>query len=396
MISTQEADQIISRVNLKAQIIDLPFDQIVGKVLAEDIVADRDFPPFDRVSMDGIAIRYEQFEKGQREFKVQGIQAAGAEQMTLNNYEDCIEVMTGAVAPANADTVIRYEDVVIENGIATITIEDVRAKQNNHLQGTDRQQGDIVIPKHRILTAAEVGVITSVGQTHVKVYEAPKIAIVSTGEELVDVHENPLPHQIRKSNVHTVHAALLSHGFQADLLHLPDHREKIIETLEEVLNTHPIVILSGGVSKGKYDYLPEAFASLGVEKLFHKIQQRPGKPFWFGRLGEQNVVFAFPGNPVSTFMCLNRYFMPWICSQMQIELPQQSAELQEDVMFKPPLQYFLQVAIRNEGGQLKAQPVSGRGSGDLANLVLADGFLELPADRSAFKKGEVFPYYPYR
>jgi len=396
MISVQEADRIILGTSLPPQIETIPYQQAVGRVLAEDIVADRDFPPFNRVSMDGIAIAYKSFESGQRKFQIEGIQAAGSQQLTLNDAANCIEVMTGAVAPKNTDTIIRYEDVKIEEGQALITIEDVRPSQNNHKQGTDRNAGDVIISKHTKISGAEMGVITSVGQTEVKVYTIPKIAIISTGEELVDVAETPLPHQIRKSNVHSVHAALNIHGLQANLFHLPDHREQIHEKLESIMANHEVLILSGGVSKGKYDYLPEAFDRLGVEKLFHKIQQRPGKPFWFGKKAQSNVIFAFPGNPVSTFMCLHRYFFPWIKQQQMTSTKKMTAVLTRDFSFKPPLHFFLQVQIESSNGQLNAVPVVGHGSGDLANLVAADGFLELPADRSNFQAGEVFPYISYR
>lgn len=396
MISVGEADRIINSVGIDLQTETVPFDKAIGRVLAEDIGADRDFPPFNRVSMDGIAIDFESFKNGRRAFKIQAIQAAGSPQLTLNSADDCIEVMTGASAPVNTNTVIRYEDLNISDGVATIQIEDVREFQNNHLQGMDRKQGDVIVPKNTKITSAEVGILTSVGRTEVSVHQNPSIAIVSTGEELVDVADTPEPHQIRKSNVHTVHAALMSKGLNAELYHLPDHRESIQTKLEEIFEKHQIVILSGGVSKGKYDYLPEAFEKLGVEKLFHKIQQRPGKPFWFGKRADKNVVFAFPGNPVSTFMCFQRYFIPWIGKQMFQETKQQFAILQSDFNFKPPLQYFLQAKVSYSEGNILATPIVGHGSGDLANLILADAFLELPADRNEFKAGETFPIHLYR
>jgi molybdopterin molybdotransferase len=396
MISVTEADHITSQVHLDLNQVECAFDEAVGKVLAEDIKADRDFPPFNRVSMDGIAIEYKSFQEGQREFKIQAIQAAGSPQLELEDAGHCIEVMTGAVLPANTDTVIRYEDLTISDGVAKIEIEDIRYQQNNHKRGTDRKKGDIIIATNTSISGAEIGIIASAGYTNVKVYQAPRIAIISTGEELVDVAEKPLTHQIRKSNVHSVHASLKSKGLEATLYHLPDHRETIETTLAEIMLQHQVLILSGGVSKGKFDFLPDAFKKLGVEKLFHKIKQRPGKPFWFGKKNNSNVVFAFPGNPVSTFMCLHRYFFPWIDKQLHIETQELRAVLTEDFTFKPNLQYFLQVKTSNIEGTLFATPITGKGSGDLANLTESDGFLELQFDKADFKKGETFPYIPFR
>ena len=161
-------------------------------------------------------------------------------------------------------------------------------------------------------------------------------------------------------------------------------------------------MLSGGISKGKFDFIPEVLDSLGVEKLFHRVKQRPGKPFWFGRKTstEENpgtkTVFAFPGNPVSTFVSCMKYFYPWFYKSMHLVDNKKQAILDDDFYFKPDLTYFLQVKLNQKEGKLYATPVSGKGSGDLANLVDSDAFLELPDDRSNFTKGEVFSLLPYR
>ena len=155
-------------------------------------------------------------------------------------------------------------------------------------------------------------------------------------------------------------------------------------------------MFSGAVSKGKFDYLPEILNELAVQKLFHKVRQRPGKPFWFGKK-DQTTIFAFPGNPVSTFVsCLN-YFIPWLLKSLELDTSKKdSAVLAEDFYFKPDLTYFLQVKIKNDAGTLSASPIAGNGSGDLANLTHNDAFMELPSDRTDFKKGEAFPIIKYR
>jgi len=158
-----------------------------------------------------------------------------------------------------------------------------------------------------------------------------------------------------------------------------------------------MVILTGGVSKGKFDYLPKIFDQLGVKKLFHKIRQRPGKPFWFGKSPEGSVVFALPGNPVSSFMCTQIYIRYWLIKSLQLEENPIYARLSGDVTFNKELTLFVECNSHiNADGILEAQPVFGNGSGDFANLVDGDGFLKLPADRNEFAKGEVFPFFPYR
>lgn len=397
MTTVEQATQIVLQNALSFPDEMVPLADAPGRLLREPLAADRDFPPFDRVSMDGIAIRFEAFAAGQRTFPIEGMQAAGAVQQVLKEKNNCFEVMTGAILPSGTDTVIRYEDLDTGNGQAAILIEEVSRGQNIHGRGADRRQSEVIVQPGCIISPAEIGVAATIGKTQLRVAVLPKVAVISTGDELVEVSDTPLLHQIRKSNVHTLAATLAGWGIKADLLHLLDNRAEIEHTLAGCLKKYDALILSGGVSMGKFDYLPQAFEALGVRKLFHKVSQRPGKPFWFGR-GERTVVFAMPGNPVSTFVGALRYFQPWLRAGLGLPpFAQRYAVLEEDFFFKPDLTYFLQVKLTyREDGLTGAWPVAGRGSGDLANLVDADGFLELPIGRQDFKKGEIFPLIPYR
>ncbi len=398
MISVPQADTIIREHALPFPNTLLPLDEAIGRVLREDIHADRDMPPYDRVAMDGIALRHQAYASGRRTFHITGVAAAGAPQLHLSKDEHCIEVMTGAMLPTGADTVIRYEDLQIENGKASLQVERVEARQNIHTQGLDRSLGDRVIEAGKVISAAEVGVAATVGKSLLRVAEVPKTIVVSSGDELVDVSQTPLPYQIRKSNVHRLLATLRGWGIQADSAHLADDKEHMREALEKMLEHYKILLLSGGVSKGKFDYLPEVLKDLGLEKLFHKVSQRPGKPFWFGRSAEGAMVFALPGNPVSSFLCTLRYFRPWLDECLGLgEKEPPRAILTRALTFRPELTYFPQVKISiTSQGVIEAEPVVGHGSGDLANLVDADAFLELPPDREVFPAGEAFPFWPYR
>lgn len=398
MITVEEALDII-----KAQYQDfgterIPLHQSVGRILREDILADRDFPPYNRVTMDGICIQYEAFQEGRRTFKIEGVAAAGSEQATLSSPEHCLEVMTGSILPLQSDIVIRYEDVTINDGIATVNLEAIGFRQNIHEKGEDRKKGDLVISQGRVISSAEVGVAATVGKAEILVSRLPSALIISTGDELVDVHETPAAHQIRRSNVYRLQTTLQQFGIEVHTAHLVDDLDTIKHALTDFIQRYDLLILSGGVSKGKFDFLPEALTAVGVEKLFHKIKQRPGKPFWFGKHPAGTLVFALPGNPVSSFMCTHRYFIPWLKGSLSIDAaPFPLACLEEDIAFKPDLTYFAQVKLRyDQQGTLLARAIHGNGSGDLANLVDNDAFIELPRGKDLYKAGEVFPVILYR
>jgi molybdopterin molybdotransferase len=182
---------------------------------------------------------------------------------------------------------------------------------------------------------------------------------------------------------------------KADTAHILDDKETLTSTIEGFLNEYDVLLFSGAVSKGKFDFIPEVLDSLGVQKLFHQVKQRPGKPFWFGKK-QHKTVFAFPGNPVSTFVSCLKYFYPWYYKSVDLAMPINEAILSEDFYFKPNLTYFLQVKLTQKKGKLYATPIAGKGSGDLANLVDADAFLELPDDSTNFTKGTIFPIIKFR
>ena len=395
MISVEKALQLVLNATQDFGVEEIPFIKSVGRILKEEIVADRDFPPFNRVAMDGIAIEYSVFKNGQRTFEIEGIQAAGSEQITLKNKENCIEVMTGAVLPNNANTVIRYEDVTIENGVATINIDEINEEQNVHHKGKDGKVGDVLISENMKISAAEIGVLATVGKSFVKVTKQPKVMIISTGDELVGVDEIPLEHQIRRSNVFTLVSLLERLNISSETAHITDDKPILKSKIKNYLQEYDVLLFSGAVSKGKFDFLPEVFDELGVEKRFHKVAQRPGKPFWFGQT-ENCKLFAFPGNPISTFVNCLVYFYPWYYKSINLKVEQETAILAENVSFKPDLVYFLQVKLSAKNGNLIATPIQGNGSGDLASLVHADAFIQLPNDKSEFKSGEVFKIIWYR
>ncbi len=367
----------------------------LGRVLREDLLADRPFPPYDRITMDGIAFHAEGI-GDERSLKIEGIAAAGAPQMELKNPHSCCEVMTGAILPIGADTVIRYEDLEIADGVATIQA-DFKQGQNIHRLGQDRSKGDLLVPAGTVIAPGEIGVAATIGKEQIKVARLPRVMIISTGDELVEINEQPLAHQIRKSNVYRIESSLKSIGIDVETDHLNDNFEEIVQRLRKYLYHYDALLLSGGVSMGKFDFLPRALEEIGVEKHFHKVAQRPGKPFWFGTHESGCTVFALPGNPISSFMCTNIYFMDWFRASMGMGIPQrEKALLDAPVHFKPDLCYFMEVSTYRKDGVLMASPKRGNGSGDLANLVNADSFMKIPRGKDLFEEGEGYLVYSYR
>jgi molybdopterin molybdotransferase len=396
MISVSEATAIIFANLFHPKTISVSIQESVGLVLDENIIADRDLPPFDRVTMDGIAINFDAWMKGRRKFQVENLQAAGEPQKKLTQNDNAIEVMTGAVLPSGTDTVIRYEDLKLEKPWATILTENIEKGQSIHRKGQDAAKDEILLSSGMKISAAEIALMASIGKSKVKVKSYPSAAIVASGDELVAVEESPLPHQIRRSNSYALQSAMKEMGWNADQFHLKDDKDELRKELKNLLDKYDVIILSGGVSQGKFDFIPQVMEELGVQKKIHQVSQRPGKPLWFGTSANGKVVFALPGNPVSTFMCFYKYVRPWLQKSFGIESRETHAILAKDFSFTPKLTYFLQVHVVNEHGKLMAYPDAGGGSGDFANLKKIDGFLELPAERQDFKGGEAFPFIPFR
>ena len=396
MITVEQAEEIVFNNTIKPAAEKVAIEEALGRILAEDLHADRDFPPFDRVSMDGIAVVYKQIANGQKSFLIAQTIAAGQPQARLEDPTQCMEVMTGAVLPIGTDTVIRYEDISIQNKVATIAVLPTGPGLSVHKQGADRKQHDILVARGVKITPAEIGIAATIGKNEIQVQKQIRAIIVATGEEIIPITEAPLPHQIRTSNSYALQACLKSWGVKADTVLLPDSQEVIEQQIKEFLETYDVLILSGGVSAGKFDFVPVALKNKGVRQLFHKVSQRPGKPFWFG-IKDTKAVFALPGNPVSTFMCLHRYFKPWLEASQGVSSTILSAELTEDFEVKFPLTFFMQVRLEyTPTGGLKAKPVTGNGSGDLASLVDADAFMELPLGKGKFTKGEHYRIWRYR
>ncbi len=368
----------------------------VGRVLRQSVVAERDQPPFDRVMMDGIAVAFADVEAGTRSFPVQSTQAAGDKQQSLESGK-CIEIMTGASLPRLADCVIPVERILVADGSATLEDDYApEAQQFIHPQGSDHREGATLLEDGKRISPADIAVIHSCGLTNVEVSRMPTARVISTGNELVPAGEPIEPHQIRLSNGPAVIAMLREYGYRdAEHDHLADEPDLLEERIGQHLDDADVLILSGGVSMGKADFVPEVLRKLGVDVVFHKISQRPGKPMWFGVGQKGQAVFALPGNPVSTLVCCRQYVIPALARASGIpEVLPEFATLAQDVAFRPALTCFLPVRlISNTAGQVLAMPVPTNTSGDFASLSGTDGCVELSLTQTDFPAGTAVPLH---
>ena len=395
MISVNQAKEIIFKSARRFGKESIPLSKGYGRVLVENWFADRALPPYDRVTMDGIVINYDEANLDQL-LRIDGIVGAGDPQASLSDGTTCMEIMTGAVLPLNSDTVIRYEDLEINNGLVRV-LKEVKKGQNVHRKGEDRSRGDLLVQEYTKLGPAEIGLGASIGKAEITVANLPRCLVVSTGNELVDIHEEPLPHQIRRGNVFRLSSTLQQLGIEVKTDHLVDDKDLIKKKVKEYLREYDLLIFSGGVSKGKFDYLPEVFEELGIQKLLHRVAQRPGKPLWFGVHSSGVVVFGLPGNPISSYMCTLIYVQDWIrlCQGLSPK-ERPHAILTKEVSFKPELTYFLEVKLDfGNDGKIMATPMRGHGSGDLANLTNADAFIQLPSSKEIFTQGTSYPVYSF-
>ena len=361
-----------------------------GRVLRQSIHAERDQPPFDRATMDGIAVTGKALENGERRFRIAGIQAAGQAVQTLNDDTDCHEIMTGAVLPVGADTVIPVERISVEQNTATLEDDYIpETGQFIHRQASDHAQNDLLINPGQRINGPDMAILTAGGKAKVQVAADPKIAVIATGDELVDVGEAIENHQIRSSNDRAIETLLVDHGYHAvNRSKLRDDPTAMLKQISQLHKDNDVMILSGGVSMGKYDYVPAILGKLGVELVFHKILQRPGLPMWFGVSTDNKPVFALPGNPVSTLVCLLRYVIPALnyASGQTANVPE-FVSLAADVDFEADLSWFLPVRINNTRSGREAQPQPTNTSGDFIGLRGTDGVVELPRGTNHFPAG---------
>ena len=398
MLTPAEAERLIFECIVPFHREDCPLGSAHGRILRTHLCADRDLPPFDRVTLDGYAVRAQDLAAGQNKFRVEGVQAAGMRPFQLAAAPGgCVEIMTGAVLPSGADCVVPYEETTREGDTVVVSLAGAKlaAGYAIHRRGSDQRAGGVIVTAGTRLTGREIAVAAACGYATLTVSQQPKIAIVATGDELVEVDAPVAAHQIRRSNDYALRAALGLSGWPlVERFHFRDVRQEIEHMLWHILAEFDVVLIAGGISKGKFDFLPAELERQKVQKIFQGVAQRPGKPFWFGLSPRSTPVFALPGNPVSSYTCLHRYVLPALAHAAGATPPPPSlVTLAAPVTFKAPLAYFLPVKLSaGPRGERLATPDPSNTSGDFVGLVGSDGFVELPAGPAEFAAGTPAPF----
>ncbi len=386
-ISVEEARRIVLDAVQRTQPGErLPLADALGRTLAEPVTSRNTIPPFDNSAMDGFAVRTDDFDGGAATLEVIGEAVAGSVSDETVRPGTCVRIMTGAPIPAGADAVAPVEWTEAEG--ARVRIGRV-PEPGQHVRpaGQDARPGDELVPTGRLVTPPVIGMAATLGYPTLAVRVPPRVAIVSTGDELVAVGAALGPGQIRDSNG----PALAAQGVQAGgtilgPLHARDSEADAHRVLSEALEAD-VVVVSGGVSMGAYDVVREVLEVLGVEWAFWKVRQRPGKPLAFGtREGVRGgpggtLVFGLPGNPVSSAVCFEQYVRPALAAMLERREPSRRmpAVLAEDMTKQAGLHHFVRCVFEHdEGGRLVVRPTGAQGSNLYSSMLRADGLLHLP------------------
>lgn len=397
MISIEEAlEKILAEVS-GSNPEDVRLDESLGRILAKDIYADRDYPPFHRSTMDGYAIKSVDYDSAKIYHCKREIFAGMKSELDPN--EEIVKIMTGAAVPEGLDAVIKVEDsqeIANENSDLQVRFksEKVFHFMNIAIQGEDLKKGDLVIQAGVKIGMSEISLLASLGVDVVSVKSLPKVSIVSTGNEVVPVGVSPLPYQIRDSNSYSLIAILDRFKIRPRSIALvPDEESRIMEALSEGLKSD-ILLLSGGVSMGSMDLIPPLLERLGVKKIFHKVLLKPGKPIWFGKK-ENTIVFGLPGNPFSVQVCARIFLDPYIRSYlgMGISKPLRYPFYGKRKKKNSLPEYFPVFLETNERTGLSAKPFNG--SGDIRAGLSSDGIALHPSEQVEISEGEVLDFYPW-
>jgi molybdopterin molybdotransferase len=383
MISVKEAKELILQSVKSLPPVSLSLTETSGLILAKDVYAITDIPAFAQSSMDGYAFRY--CDKDEP-LKIFGEMAAGTAQPIVISPNQAVRIFTGAPLPDGADTVVMQEKVSIMNGQLLLEDEQLKQYNNVRLKGAEVKNGALAVPKGTLLTAAAIGFLAGIGITEVKVYPAPVVAIILTGDELQQPGKVLQFGQVYESNSIMLRVALKNLGMPDVLvLHAEDNLVALQRVLDEALQQADIVLLTGGVSVGDYDFVIRAAANCSVKQVFHKIRQKPGKPLFFGTK-ENKLVFGLPGNPSSVLTCFYEYVMPAIDSitKRAASVKTLRATLTHDYPKVTGLTHFLKAKLTGN----VVTPLQAQESFRLQSFSQADCLIVLPEDGDNFESGD--------
>ena len=370
-----------------------PLARAEGKILAEDILADRDLPPCNRSQMDGYAVLASEVKNGVS-MRVVGQVPAGTTFDGEHEPNTCIAIATGAPVPDCFDAVVQHE--LTDNGSDVVVFHCGGLKQGKsiHPKGVDAKAGDVLVAKHTKLAPQHIGIAASVCTHTIKVLSKPKVIVITSGDEVIEPDETPLPHQIRNSNNPMLASVFTSMG--CDVVqkhHVLDDPEATNEIIASALDGRcDLVVTIGGISAGKRDFIPSSFANSGVELVVKGAKVQPGKPIMVGK-HECAVVLGLPGNPVSALVCSCVFGWPIVRSLQGIPaaLPWQEAPLVHEVKANPN-RLCIRPCQLVDG---KITVPSWQGSGDLVHTTSTHGLVQLPSSENALHEGDIVSYLPF-
>ncbi|HEX6504043.1 MAG TPA: gephyrin-like molybdotransferase Glp [Terriglobales bacterium] len=367
----------------------------VGRVLAEPIYADRDFPPFPRAARDGYALHATDLGHLPAELEVIGEIKAGVSVADMPQEiatGQAVAIMTGAPVPVAADAVVMVE-YTRRQGNRVEVLRGVAAGENIVPRGSEARSGTLLLSGGSRLDEAAIAVAASVGRSRLKVYQKPRIAILATGDEIVGIEMQPAPNQIRNSNTYSLAAQILLAGAEAVPLPVARDEAAHLRKLVETGLTSDLLLLAGGVSMGEYDLVENVLAELGAEFFFTGAQIQPGRPIVFGRARDK-YFFGLPGNPVSTMVTFELFARPMIEALMGLK-PRKliflRARLKTEVKTKTGLKRFLPAVLSGEFERAQVELAGWHGSGDIAAVARANCYLVIPPDRDHIPVGEWVP-----
>ncbi|MBI3933154.1 MAG: molybdopterin molybdotransferase MoeA [Acidobacteria bacterium] len=367
----------------------VPLLESSGRVLAEPIIADRDLPPFPRATRDGFALRSTDVANPPVRLRIRGQIKAGDAFAGTIGVGECVEIMTGAPVPEGADAVIMVEHTTyhgpwVEVGRSLVAGENVVAR------GSEARQGDRLLIPGRRIGYAEIAMMAAVGKEQVAVYRQPRVAILPTGDEVVELGTQPGPYQIRNSNSYSLQTQVAAaHAVALPLGIAPDREDRLREMIAEGLQSN-LLLLSGGVSAGKYDFVKQALAGFQAEFFFDGVLIQPGRPLVFGRAAG-TFFFGLPGNPLSTMVTFELFVRPCLAllsGEETAPRPFLRARLGQELRRKPGLTAFLPAVLTGESDDPTVTPVEWRGSGDMASLTRANCYLAVPEEAAEIHVGE--------
>ena len=370
-------------------------EDALGRVLAAEIRADRDYPPFNRSARDGFAVAVSDVADPPARLRVIGRTRAGEPARFKLQPGETVEIMTGAPGPEGADAVVMWEYSQRDGDWVTLE-SGVPAGKNLIYRGSETQAGAVVLEPGKPIDYPQVALLASTGHTRVEVYRKPRVSILSTGDEVVELDRAPEPFQIRNSNAFSLAAQVRRLGGEPRILPIaPDDPARTRELVEQGLQSD-LLLLSGGVSMGKFDYVEQVLADLGAEFFFTQVKIQPGKPLVFGQVGSVPV-FGLPGNPISTMVTFEVFAsiaVHRLAGRPDSPLPFFKARLRSDFKHKPVLTRFLPARVEGEHGETTVDPVKWQGSGDLVALARSNCFLVATPERDAWAAGEWIDVLP--